>query len=258
MHRLRPLSRLDALLWTLGVSFGLAGVLTVLSWLGARGLSAAALIEAAMFAGAAAVLSRSSASTRDRIGLGADPAPLLLVGLVLGAALHGPADFLASILDHAFPLAPPDALERVARLRPDAVWERAALLGLGGILVPGIEEVFFRGVLFGRLAAGTGVGKAALTSGVLFTVSHLEPRLWAPLGLVALALSVLRAMSAGIVPCVLLHASFNVTTLLVSFLDVPALERGSVPSLALALGGACLSGLLLTWVGVRSLGRRGG
>jgi membrane protease YdiL (CAAX protease family) len=116
-------------------------------------------------------------------------------------------------------------------------------LGVAGVLAPAAEELFFRGALYARLCAGRTPLAAGLAAGLCFTLGHLDVRAWLPLLPVAGALALLRAASRGILPCFLLHAAFNATTLGVAFSSaVQELARGRpAPTRALLGSLVCLA-----------------
>lgn len=211
-----------------------------------RGLAFAALVETAVYLGLACWLVRDFEVPRARLGLGPASLELLLVGAALGVALHGPADFVETWVERWLPL--PDAVlfERAARLSPSSLGERALLLLAAAALVPFVEELFFRGALWAWLARASSARFAVWVSGVCFTLSHAEPRSWPALGVVAGALGALRWASPSLLPCILLHATFNATTLAVIFAHPrEALGRTQPSWLLFALGGAASVALLL-------------
>lgn len=204
------------------------------------------LVGALVFVGAARFLSTGLARSGQAFALelSRPPLRLALASIGLGLALHGPADFLDALGHRFFPL-PPEALsERLSRLLPASAGERALLfVSLAGV-VPLSEELFFRGALFGAVSKLSSASMALVASALGFTVSHAEPRSFAAIGLIAIVLGVVRLWSGSLAACILIHATFNATTLLVLFVRPPALEPAE-PSLPLLLVGAVLSAALL-------------
>ena len=77
------------------------------------------------------------------------------------------------------------------------------------VLVPIVEEFFFRGLLAGTLRKTKGVHAAAIFSSCLFTLLHY-PRLYLVSTLVfAFALAYLYMASGSLLLCVAIHAAFN-------------------------------------------------
>jgi membrane protease YdiL (CAAX protease family) len=205
-----------------------------------------AAISALVFVGASRWLAASFA--RDGrafvLELSRPPLRLALASVGLGLALHGPADFLDALGHRYFPL-PAEALaERIARLLPPSLGERALLFVCVAGLVPLSEELFFRGALFGAVSKLASTSTALLASALGFTISHAEPRSFAAIGAIAIVLGVVRALSGSLSACILIHATFNATTLLVLFARPPALEPAE-PSLPLFAVGTLLSAALL-------------
>lgn len=205
----------------------------------------ASLVEVVVYLALAAWLSRDFTSPKAALGFVRVPFELLLLGVGLGLALHGPADFVETQLERWLPL--PDAVlfERARRLSPSAALDRASLLFAAAAVIPLVEELFFRGALLGWLENASTRRAAAWLSGISFTLSHAEPRSWPALGLVATALGLLRWASPGLLPCILLHATFNATTLAVLFVQPRETLGRSEPSWPLFTLGSLLSVVIL-------------
>lgn len=81
------------------------------------------------------------------------------------------------------------------------------------VLVPIVEEFFFRGLLVPALRKARGMHAAAITSSCLFTLLHY-PRLYLVSTLVfSLALAYLYMASGSLPLCIAIHASFNAAVL---------------------------------------------
>lgn len=237
-----------AVVLTLASVFLVGTVMALLTrtWPGAgQGLLPAAAVEVLVYCAFIAWLARDFESPRARFGLGATSLELLVIGALLGVALHGPADFVEACVERWLPLPDGVLLERASRLSPTTFGERVWLLLAVACVIPIVEELFFRGALLAWIARAATVRVAAWASAVCFTVSHLEPRSWPALGVVAAALGLLRAVSGSLWPCILLHATFNATTLAVIYSQPrESLGRSEPSFLLLGLGGA-ISALLL-------------
>lgn len=208
-------------------------------------LALAALVEVAVYVGFSFWLARDFDAPRARFGLGPASLELLLIGAALGVALHGPADFVEGYMQRWLPLPDGVLFERASRLSPSSLSERAVLLLAAAGLVPLAEELFFRGALPAWLGRATNLRLAFWASAACFTLSHAEPRSWPALGVVALALGLLRWASISLLPCILLHATFNATTLAVIFAQPrEALGRTEPSWLLFAVGGAASVALL--------------
>jgi membrane protease YdiL (CAAX protease family) len=164
---------------------------------------------------------------------------------LLGVFLHGPLDFVEAWVQRWAPLPEQLLRERALGLQPELALERVALFVLVAGAVPLVEEVFFRGALFARLAPVLGTLGTLLITSVCFTASHAEPRSWPPLLAVAFVLGVLRQWYGSLWPSVLLHATFNATTLAVVFMTPRGAFERSEPSLLAASIGSLASALLI-------------
>lgn len=205
----------------------------------------AAAVEGVVYVGLSVWLARGWRAPLAELGLCSTSVELMLLGAALGVALHGPADFVEAHMERWLPLSESVFAERARRLSPDALGERALLLVAAAGLVPLVEELFFRGALLGFLRRTTSLRLAAIASGACFTLSHVEPRSWPALALVASALGWLRSASQSLLPCILLHATFNATTLAVIFAQPRAALGRSEPSWLLFAVGLAFSVALL-------------
>lgn len=145
-----------------------------------------------------------------RQGLGLRPThpALALMGVGLGVALKLPAESLTSFTEQLFPTSEANLLWRVSLYRTDTLAEVAGLLIVVCLVAPLVEELVFRGALYGRLARASTAVAGALT-GALFVITHPDVRHWPALLVVAVVLSYLRVVSGSLVPCLALHVAFN-------------------------------------------------
>ena len=84
-----------------------------------------------------------------------------------------------------------------------------ALAFLAVVAAPVIEEILFRGVIFGGLTARWGVWPAAIVSGFAFAVIHFSLTAFVPLFLLALVLSYLYVRTGSLWIPIAFHALFN-------------------------------------------------
>ncbi len=115
---------------------------------------------------------------------------------------------------------------------------------------PAVEELFFRGAIFGglyrlgllfsRASDGGKAGKgsrgtgerisfaiSALISSALFALAHLEPAILAVLFVLALALCALYRRTGSLLPCFVAHATFNLFPVVLIILN----GLGALPAL---------------------------
>ena len=170
---------------------------------------------------------------------------LCLTTAVLGATLQIPATIVSNIVDRFFPLPDGVLLERVARITPHSTAHGIAVFAVVALLGPFVEELFFRGALFGALRRGHSAIITTLVVSLCFALGHLDLRLLLPLFLVALVIGDVRERSGSIWPGLALHAAFNSATLAVVFSG--NLPSGKPPPMqpAFAVLGCVLSAALL-------------
>ncbi len=96
---------------------------------------------------------------------------------------------------------------------PDDVFDSVPLVVLVGILslglAPIMEETFFRGFLFGGLRGRWGVFLAALGTGFLFSLAHVDPFLFIPFTAVGMIFAWGYVYSGSILAGIIAHFLFN-------------------------------------------------
>lgn len=134
------------------------------------------------------------------------------IALALGVAIQFPASGLYDAILARYPAELPttDLAEVFATL---PVWKKA--MTAAGLLVatPLVEELFFRGALFGALRRRQGAASVVLMTAMLFALIHVQPQMFLPIGIVGAALAFLRVASGSLWPGFLCHAAFNGVTL---------------------------------------------
>src|SRR4051812_29486420 len=91
---------------------------------------------------------------RELLPLRAVPLRLCLVAAVLGVVLQFPSTLLANVVDQLYPLPEAVLKRRLALITPHSPVHGVAIVLVVSFLGPCIEELFFRGVLFGALRRG--------------------------------------------------------------------------------------------------------
>ncbi len=249
---------LDAVAWTVLLALALVisvDLLRALAPRAAEHLAVAGAVQVVLYAIASERLVRrplggAGAGRAALLGLRApESIAIVLAALALGVLLHGPAGIVQALVERVAPTPENELLERVRRLRPEGAFDRAALVVLVVGLAPFVEELFFRGALHARLSESHRPVGVGVVIALCFTANHLDPRIWPALLLVALSLAVVRAKSRSIVPCFLLHASFNATTLVVVLTSPdPVRAQAETPSWAAGGVATLLVGALLGWI----------
>ena len=239
---------LGALLWTTAChgAFQLSAYgLSLLR--GALDLVTLGAAQACVYLGFTWVLLRShapAASLRQSLALRPTHIGLALIGMALGVALKLPAEFLTRRVERWFPTPESQLSSRAALYRTDTLSQVLVLLLVLCLLAPLVEELFFRGACYGRLAR-SGPKVAGLVSGATFVVVHPDPRHWPALSVVSAVLSGLRIASGSLLPCLGLHVTFNAAGVLALVTGAASATRPlDVPSTPLLLSWLA-AGLLL-------------
>jgi membrane protease YdiL (CAAX protease family) len=99
------------------------------------------------------------------------------------------------------------------------LWQLLALYSL----VPAVvEEIAFRGVIFGRLRGVLGEREAWLVQAALFSVLHLSPVIFPTHFVMGLIFGWLRMRTGSLIPGMILHAAWNAAIILLELKGEPA------------------------------------
>jgi uncharacterized protein len=216
------------LAWVAGAYLACQLLVALLSLHGrAPDLMSLGAAEALAYTGAIyLVLHRYERGTPLRVALGLRPTQpaLVFAGMGLGASFKLPAEQLTALIERHFPSSDAQLVAR-AELFRTVTWVDVLVLSLVTCLVaPLVEELLFRGAIYGRLVKISVIG-AALATGLSFVLVHADPRQWPALLLIAAALSYLRAVSGSLLPALGLHVTFNATGVLALVLGAASPTR---------------------------------
>jgi membrane protease YdiL (CAAX protease family) len=147
-------------------------------------------------------------SFRD-LGLGTPPDGWLKRGAMWGIGII-PVAMLVNVLSFVA-LGEQQANPQVQALAPAGASLTGFLLifPLAAVFVPFVEEIAFRGVLYGWLRLKIPLPGALLVSAAVFSVSHGIPQLIPALVLIGFFLARLREREDSLWPCIAMHGTFN-------------------------------------------------
>jgi membrane protease YdiL (CAAX protease family) len=176
------------------------------------------------------------------------PATYVLAPLA-GAALYPALARLDDLAAARFPQDPRDAEVIEQLTRADTVAQRVVLVAALVVVMPLGEELFFRGVLYGRLRQERPVLTALLATSGFFALSRLEPRTLGSTAALGLLTTGLRAQTGSTIPALLAHGAFFLVPLAPLAWGRPVLEDDAfsptVVAVTLAAAGLCLAGTML-------------
>lgn len=112
-------------------------------------------------------------------------------------------------------------LERPARSTLDPAHGAAlvllvAMIGLGA---PIVEELFFRGLLYGAIEQRTGIVNSVVISSLIFAATHFQVAQFPGLFAAGAVFAGVRAWSRRLGPAIITHAMFNLTTIAILLAD---------------------------------------
>jgi membrane protease YdiL (CAAX protease family) len=107
---------------------------------------------------------------------------------------------------------------------PDEVFDSLPLVVLVGVLslalAPIMEETFFRGFLFGGLRGRWGGFLAALATGFLFALAHIDPLVYIPFTAVGMLFAWGYVYSGSLLASMIAHLLFNGISFLIAVFDL--------------------------------------
>lgn len=151
------------------------------------------------------------------LGLGPMPSGWLKRGTLWGLGAIPPAIAVNAVTFVLFGVEQTNPqVEMLAPAGP-SLWGFLLVLPLVSVLVPFVEELAFRGVLYGWLRRHLTAGATMTLSAVVFSIAHGIPQLIPALLLVGLLLARLREMEDSLWPCIAMHGVFNAVMTMIMF-----------------------------------------
>jgi uncharacterized protein len=133
---------------------------------------------------------------------------------------------VATVLAKVLGAQKPTQLEQLIN---SSIAARYAIAVLAVFTAPFVEEFIYRGVLYSALQRTIGVNAAVVFVLALFTLIHV-PQYWpnvgviSAIGMLSIVLTIVRAYSGRLFPCIIIHMSFNAVQALLLLIE-PYLQR---------------------------------
>jgi membrane protease YdiL (CAAX protease family) len=214
----RPFSPLLAFAWTLSFVFVMQALATLLFRVrpaAADDIVSLASIEAAvclLMASAVLYLHGKDVPLGASLGLRPTHPALLFLAMLLGFTVHFPAEAADIAVQRLIPSSALDLKREMALLTADTAAGKAMILFFVACVGPLVEEVLFRGALFGALRRHRSFAATTFTVGACFVVAHAAPAKWPALAVVAFTMTYVRSLSGSLFPTIAMHVVFNAIT----------------------------------------------
>ena len=132
--------------------------------------------------------------------------PFHVLGVILGACLACVAMGYQLLIHHIPTIG--KAMDQSQQMFADSPEMRISWFVMAVFFAPVAEEYLFRGLLFRALDEEWGGWRAVLASAAFFAIYH-PPLAWIPVATVGAVNAVLYKKSRNLMPCILLHMTYN-------------------------------------------------
>jgi membrane protease YdiL (CAAX protease family) len=251
-----PFTYFDAAIWSAGATFAFILALSTVNpdSAAANDLVHLGGLQILVYVGVCALFAwrRQGKDFGELFGLRGTSPLLLVLAVLLGVLLQGPAGTISDLIERVAPTSPELTQIIQQRLTVKSVPHGVALFAVVAVAGPFVEELLYRGAIFTSLRPVHGAIGAIFASSLCFTVSHFDPRQWPAILLLGSVLGLTRSLSGSTWSSALLHGTFNATTLTLVLL--PRAKDFEVPrAYEIASWALCAGGLaLFMWLSRRS------
>ena len=189
-------------------------------------------------------------------GLRRLPLGLVALGLALGLANLGLADFMMGALRELLPHGWSKMADQTTIILVNAHRSaRIVIVLAAGVAAPIGEELFFRGWLQGVLARRYSMATSIFWTAVVFSVTHMDRVGFIPRVELGILFGLLRATSGSLYPSMAAHAAHNLVSTALLYFSADPLAELSQPfdwkQSALVGGGSLVATLAVLWLLVR-------
>jgi membrane protease YdiL (CAAX protease family) len=150
---------------------------------------------------------------RDAFGLRAVTPVHVVLGATAGAAMYPLFATVDGIIEKRFPLSADEAAAQARLLAVTTTGSRVLLVVTLGVVVPIALELFFRGMLAGRLLRGRAPSIVVIVTAIYFAASSTDPRGFATTLALGLTLGWLRTQSGSVLPAIAAQLAYGAVPL---------------------------------------------
>jgi membrane protease YdiL (CAAX protease family) len=144
------------------------------------------------------------------------------VAILLGISAVLPIDAIYDAILRRYPIAGPDTLSGVFRTPGVASGKLAVVTFVAVGLGPMLEELYFRGALFGCLRRRYSPAVLIGATSAMFAVVHVDWQRYVPVAIAGIAFGAMRHASGSIFPSIVVHMAFNGLSVALMVLETPA------------------------------------
>jgi membrane protease YdiL (CAAX protease family) len=147
-------------------------------------------------------------SIREVIGLRKTSILAMVLAIPIGAGAYPTMNALDDLVSRRFPLTDEESEFLVKLVTTETPSRRVFLVASVAFLLPLVEDIFFRGFLFGGIKKGRTFLTAVVATAVFYSLAQGDSRALPSAFVVGLTLSWLRARTGSLIPAMLAHAAY--------------------------------------------------
>jgi hypothetical protein len=250
----RPLSYAFALVWTFAAT--LVSILAVKALTAVRGqpvtdiVTLGGVIAVTLIGASIIVLRIYTPERRGREAFALRPThpALAALSLGLGLALYVPVSSVQGVVERLYPAPAEELAARAIMLNADSAARAVAIVLVAGCLLPLVEELFYRGALFGALRRTHSGPASAVVVAVCYVLGNVDLRGWPSALIVGMAASHLRLHSGSLLAPLAFNVGLSAVRIAAILEGVASVSRPIAAPWSIQLGCWALAVALLVAV----------